>query len=66
VYGTVELTPFAGFPENKLPVFEALEQFKLLIAPGGVATERFNVHPRPPILKEKLAVPGPDGIPVIE
>jgi hypothetical protein len=41
------------------------EQFNELIVPTGTCTVTDKVHVWPPMFKAKLAVPEPDGVPVI-
>jgi hypothetical protein len=46
-------------------LFVAPPQFRLLITPAGADTVRLSVQPWPPRLSAKLAVPEPEGVPVI-
>ncbi len=46
-------------------MFVAPPQFRLLMLPAGSDTVRLSVQIWPPRLSVKLAVPDPDGVPVI-
>jgi hypothetical protein len=58
-----ELTAAAGTPTDSVPLCAAEKQFRVLSA---LPTVRVSVQLSPPIFMAKVAVPTPEGVPVME
>ena len=59
------LTLTADVPWVKVPAFVAELQFMALMLPGIGLTTRVIVQVCPPMFSAKLAIPFPDGVPVM-